>query len=104
MRLTLAALCLVTLLAPALAETARRAPRDAGCLSDRDMREVLEEKRVVPPIAALRAARAKSPGDALRARLCMQGEDLVYIVTVLGKDGKIVLVNIDGRSGKPVEH
>lgn len=71
------------------------------CLSSGDLREAVAEKRVVEPVAAIRAARAAVPrADIVRANLCRRDEALVYMLTALRKDGQFVHVVVDARSGK----
>jgi hypothetical protein len=35
----------------------------------------------------------------VRARLCKEGKELVYVLTVLAHDGKVTLATVDGTSG-----
>lgn len=71
-----------------------------GCLTQAEMREVLAQEAVVAPITAVRAARSKSGGKVIRASLCRNADDFVYQITTLQKDGRVVRVTIDGRSGE----
>lgn len=82
-------------------ERARAAEAGAPeCLSEVEVREAVTAKKVVPQIAALRAARAKAGGEAVRARLCRDTEILVYRITALKRDGRVIRVVVDGASGK----
>ncbi len=72
-----------------------------GCLSQGDLREMISSNRVVSPVVALNAARRAAPGaDVLRAQLCQKGNDLVYILTALRRDGRFVEVTVDAASGR----
>jgi len=42
------------------------------------------------------------PGTLVRARLCRRPEGLVYVLTVLAHDGKVVRVVVDAAKGTPV--
>ncbi len=80
-----------------------REPMNRGddCLSPADLREAVAEKRVVPPIAAIRAARQAIPrAEIQRARLCRHEAGLVYLLTALRRDGQFVQVMVDGQSGQ----
>ncbi len=80
-----------------------REPMNRGddCLSPADLREAVAEKRVVPPIAAIRAARQAIPrAEIQRARLCRHDAGLVYLLTALRRDGHFVQVMVDGQSGQ----
>jgi uncharacterized membrane protein YkoI len=79
----------------------REAPARA-CLSAAEIRDAVQDKRVVPQVAALRAARAAVAGDAVRAHLCRKDGGLVYAITVLKKDGKVSRVFVDGPTGKVI--
>jgi uncharacterized membrane protein YkoI len=48
--------------------------------------------------------RLGAPGaEVVRARLCHHGEDLVYVLTVLARDGKVTRTSVDAASGALVE-
>lgn len=77
------------------------APRVESCLSPADMREEVGERRVIEPIAAIRAARTVIPrAEIQRASLCKHEDGLVYMLTALRRDGHFVHVIVDARTGK----
>ena len=41
----------------------------------------------------------KRRGEVVRARLCEGGKGLVYMLTVLSRDGKVAQVTVDATSG-----
>lgn len=95
------AILLATLGAPAGVEAAEARKAEHGtCLGEAEIHEEVGAKRVVPQIVALRAARAAKGGEPVRARLCRSESGLVYAITTLKKDGKVVHVTIDASSGK----
>ena len=70
------------------------------CLSTSDASAAVEAREAVAPGRALGAARRAVPGAAvLRAALCRDPEALVYRITVLGRDGRMMRVMVDGPSG-----
>lgn len=76
-------------------------PRNEACLSPADMREALADKRVIEPVAAIRAARQVIPrAEIQRARLCRHDDGLVYLLTALRRDGQFVHVMIDATTGQ----
>ena len=76
-------------------------PRNEACLSPADMREALADKRVIEPVAAIRAARRVIPrAEIQRARLCRHDEGLVYLLTALRRDGQFVHVMVDATTGE----
>ena len=82
---------------------AQREPLNRGddCLSPADLREAVAEKRVVAPIAAIRAARQIVPrAEIQRASLCRHEAGLVYLLTALRRDGQFMHVMVDAQSGQ----
>jgi hypothetical protein len=71
-------------------------PKVEACLSTREMREAIEDRRAVQPLIALRAAGA---GEKIRAQLCKTETGLVYLITALGRDGHVSRVFVDAVSG-----
>ena len=71
------------------------------CLPPAEMREMVADHHVVAPIRAMRTARRAVPGaDVVRANLCRSSDTLVYVITALRKDGRVVQVMIDAPSGE----
>ena len=77
-------------------------PKIENCLEQHEIREEVAAKRVVPQVVALRAARGALGGEAVRARLCRNERGLVYAITALKRDGKVVRVYVDAQTGKVV--
>ncbi|WP_336487283.1 hypothetical protein [Methylobacterium nigriterrae] len=77
------------------------APRGENCLSAADLREAVAERRVIEPVAAIRAARTVIPrADIQRASLCRHEDGLVYMLTALRRDGHFVHVMVDAKTGQ----
>ncbi len=75
--------------------------RGDDCLSPADLREAVAEKRVVAPIAAIRAARQVIPPCRDPARPAVPARcRLVYLLTALRRDGQFVQVMVDAQSGQ----
>ena len=75
-------------------------PTPISCLSAEEVREAVADNKVIQPLQASRHARAAAPGEVLRIRLCRQGDDYVYVVTTLKRDGRVARVTLEGHSGK----
>lgn len=71
-----------------------------SCLSADETRDMVAEGRVIQPAQASRHARQAAPGEVVRIRLCRQGDDYVYVVTTLKRDGRVARVTLEGQSGK----
>ena len=70
-----------------------------GCLNPKERRALIESGAVLRLAVAVHAVRGSVPGVLVRARLCHRGEGLVYVLTVLGHDGKVTRVTIDAVKG-----
>jgi uncharacterized membrane protein YkoI len=70
-----------------------------NCLDQKERRAEIESGRVVRLDIAIRAARSKMPGTVVRARLCRGNDGLVYVLTVLGRDGKVARLTVDAVKG-----
>jgi uncharacterized membrane protein YkoI len=75
------------------------APADAAerrCLTKEQQRAAIASGKAVRLSVAVRAVKR---GEVVRARLCEGGKGLVYMLTVLSRDGKVVRVTVDATSG-----
>jgi uncharacterized membrane protein YkoI len=70
-----------------------------ACLDQKERRAEIESGRVVRLDAAMRVARSKMPGTVVRARLCRSNDGLVYVLTVLARDGKVARLTVDAVKG-----
>ena len=100
LKLALIALVLVVFapfsVVPADAESRMR------CLTRDQQRTAIAERRAVPLATVRTSVRARVPGEMVRARLCQEPERLIYLLTVLPRDGKVRRVIVDAKSGAVV--
>jgi uncharacterized membrane protein YkoI len=82
--------------APGLAAAAER----KACLSQDERRAIISTHKAVSLARAIRVVKARVPGDVLKARLCRQERGLVYVLTVLARDGKVIQARVDAAEGK----
>lgn len=104
---------MIRILAMAAALTAVSAPALAvadeqrACLSKAEQRAALSGGQTVTLAVAIRSARGSVRGhgtrEVVRARLCREQNGLVYLLTVLTRDGKVTHTAVDATSGKVVE-
>jgi len=80
----------------------RAAELGQACLDQKERRAEIESGRVVRLDTALRVARSKVPGALVRARLCRGNDGLVYVLTVLARDGKVARLTVDAVKGSLV--
>ena len=59
-------------------------------------------RAAVPLAAAGESVRARVPGEMVRARLCQEPDRLIYLLTVLPRDGKVRRVIVDAKNGAVV--
>ncbi|MEA2905573.1 MAG: hypothetical protein QOI12_2960 [Alphaproteobacteria bacterium] len=86
---------LLALLTPAPAVAEER-PR---CLTRAEQRAAIAEGHAIPLAAARRMLRLRMGGELVRARLCHDNERLIYLLTVLPRDGKVRRVTVDATNG-----
>jgi len=67
------------------------------CLSRNEQKAKTAAHAVIPLSRAMR--QVKPHGDVIHARLCDRDGHLVYLLTVLGTDGKVAQASIDASNG-----
>jgi uncharacterized membrane protein YkoI len=93
---------LALLSAPALAGEGHRA-----CLNKAEQRTAIGHGHAITLSAAIHSARGSVRGrgsrEVVRARLCRETNGLVYLLTLLSRDGKVTHATVDATSGKVVD-
>jgi hypothetical protein len=82
------------------AEVEPHAAAKPACLNAAETREMVKSRRLLEPFAALKFASAQRKAEALSARLCRTGDDFVYEITLLRRDGRLVHVDMEAATGK----
>jgi len=72
------------------------------CLGAAETREEVKARRFIEPFAALRYAAAQHKAEALSAKLCRSGDDFFYVIMLLHRDGRLVRVEVEAGTGKPI--
>ena len=100
---------LLTLLLPLALASARgeepARPAQAGaeashvCLDQKERRAETASGTVIRLAAAIQAAKNRMPRSVVRARLCHGQHGLVYVLTVLARDGKVARIVVDATKG-----
>jgi hypothetical protein len=70
-----------------------------ACLTQKERRALVENGTVVRLTVAMHALKNRVTGALVRARLCRRPEGLVYVLTVLGHDGKVARAVVDAVKG-----
>ena len=101
-RFVLAAMMTLALV-PARGEDVAHPPKAEAeplhCLDQKDRKAESDANHLVRLGAAMRVARTRMPGTVVRARLCRDNDDLVYVLTVLARDGKVARLTVDAVKG-----
>jgi uncharacterized membrane protein YkoI len=85
-------------LAGAGADMAAAKPRKV-CLTPEQRRAVIAAHKAVPLTRAMRTVKARIGGEVVNARLCEHKRGLVYLLTVLARDGKVTEAMVDAADG-----
>src|SRR5262249_9649132 len=87
-----------------LAAAGPAAAADPACLSRDQRRAAVATHRAIPLARAVRDIRRRAAGaEVVGARLCYRGSDLVYVLTVLARDGKVTHASVNAASGVLIE-
>jgi uncharacterized membrane protein YkoI len=70
------------------------------CLSPSETREEIKNRRLLEPFAVLKAAATQFKAEALSAKLCHSGDELVYEIALLHRDGVLLHVVTNAVTGK----
>jgi uncharacterized membrane protein YkoI len=80
---------------------------ERSCLNKAEQRAAISNGQAVTLATAIRSVRGSVRGrgarEVVRARLCREADGLVYVLTVLARDGKVTQMAVDATSGKVVE-
>jgi hypothetical protein len=74
-----------------------------ACLTKTEQRAAVAGKKAVPLARVIKTLREHGQrAEVVRARLCHNGESMVYLLTLLGGSGKVTRVIVDAGNGQPV--
>jgi uncharacterized membrane protein YkoI len=89
-----------SVLASAVAKAAAAGVAVEGqCLSRAEQRAQIAEHKLIRLSKAMKEVKRRIGGDVVGARLCQQGDELVYVLTVLARDGKVARERVDAVTG-----
>jgi len=100
--MTLARILLFAMVLGGLGSAAAGAEELRGCLSQDERRAVIAARKAVPLARAMHVVKARIGGEVVKARLCRQesgGNGLVYVLTVLSRNGKVTQARVDAADG-----
>jgi hypothetical protein len=73
------------------------------CYSAAETRTVISEHHLSDPLNLLRSAARQARAEPLASRLCKWGEDWVYEMTLLPRDGKVTRIYVNAVDGATVD-
>jgi uncharacterized membrane protein YkoI len=85
--------------AAALAQPAH----ERQCYSTAETREQIAAHALSEPLRSIQKAAAHFQAEALGARLCLRNDVLIYEISLLRRDGKIVRGVYDAKTGQIIE-
>jgi uncharacterized membrane protein YkoI len=102
--IVIAGLAVAAPLAALLAVSAPAAAAERNrCLSPEERRAKIASHQVVPLAKAIRVLKVRR-AEVVRASLCEHDGRLVYLLTVLPRDGKVVRATVDAGTGTVIGH
>ncbi len=79
------------------------APPHNECLSKAEQRAAVAEQKAIPLAKAMRNRHEKGHhAELVRARLCHHGDGLVYVLTLLGRSGRVISETVDAANGEVI--
>ena len=72
-----------------------------ACLSKTEQRAEVAGKRAIPLGQVIKSLRRRARRtEVVRARLCRNGDSLVYLLTLLARSGKVTSATVDAGNGE----
>ena len=104
----LASPCRAAVLILATASAAARAaeaephasPLKPVCLNAAETRDEVKAHKLLEPFAALKFAAQQRKAEALSAKLCHIGDEFIYEITLLHRDGRLTRAEMEAGTGK----
>ena len=90
----------ITILLLSLAASPLAAADQHACLTRAEQQLAVNGGQAIPLAAAIKAVRAHSRArQVVRAQLCREPKGLVYVLTVLARDGRVTHARVEAASG-----
>lgn len=71
------------------------------CFPIAETRQLIADRQLADPFATMLAASAAAHGEPIGAKLCRENENLVYEISLLRRDGRVMRIYVDAATGKP---
>jgi hypothetical protein len=76
--------------------------REHMCFSTAETREKILAQGLAEPFHAMRTAASRMQAEAIGLKLCRRHSELVYEMSLLRNDGRVIRVFVDAKTGQPV--
>jgi uncharacterized membrane protein YkoI len=86
-----------------LAPASALADEHHACLNKAEQRATIASGQAVTLGTAIRSVRGHGAREVVKARLCREPRGLVYVLTVLARNGKVTHTTVDATSGRVVD-
>jgi uncharacterized membrane protein YkoI len=73
------------------------------CFTTAETREKILAHGLFEPFRVMRSAAARLQAEAIGVKLCRMRDDLVYELSLLRHDGRVIHLSIDAKTGQPIE-
>lgn len=71
------------------------------CFPTAETRHLIADRRLVDPFASMQAASSAAHAEPIAAKLCRDQEALIYEISVLRRDGRVMRIYLDATNGQP---
>jgi uncharacterized membrane protein YkoI len=103
-RWTMRNFCVLSALIFAVVSQTAAAQPSRQCFSAEDTRQRIEDDSLVPMSEITKIVRSGRSDEIISARLCETNGNLVYMIAVLERSGKVMRMIVDARSGQIITH
>jgi len=79
-------------------------PPDRACLNKLEQHAAVATHRAIALADAIKILRERGKrSDMVRAKLCQRGDRLVYVLTMLARNGKVTSATVDAANGEVIK-
>lgn len=70
------------------------------CYTTAETRDKVVKHEVLEPFRAIRNAEGRLQAEMIAIKLCRRSEALVYELSLLGRDGRVIRLSLDAKTGQ----
>ena len=82
------------------AEADVRPPQKLVCFTSSETREEIKAHHLLEPFTVIKSAQAQLKAEPLSAKLCKLGDEFIYVIALLHRDGRYIHVAMNAATGK----